>query len=89
MLRGPHCFKRVHVGLQMRIIFTHEQREPSQTSPKTFPSLTPKPKHSCMFDQYPGRAPIHVFNNPSMTKGYLSWDYSSNKLEFFTPYQYI
>ena len=36
----------------------------------------------------PGRALIHVFNNPSATEGYLSWGYLSRKLEFFTPYQY-
>jgi hypothetical protein len=34
----------------------------------------------------PDRALIHVFNNPSATKGYLSWGYLSKKLEFFTPY---
>ena len=36
----------------------------------------------------PGRALIHVFNNPSATEGYLSWGYLSKNLEFFTPYQY-
>ena len=40
------------------------------------------------FDQTLGRTLIHVFNNPSATEGYLSWDYLSKKLEFFTPYQY-
>ena len=35
----------------------------------------------------PGRALIHVFNNPSATEGYLSWGYLSMKLEFITPYQ--
>jgi hypothetical protein len=34
----------------------------------------------------PGRALIHVFNNPSATEGYLSWGYLSKKLEFLTPY---
>jgi hypothetical protein len=37
----------------------------------------------------PGRALIHVVNNPFATEGYLSWGYLSKKLEFFTPYQYI
>ena len=37
---------------------------------------------------HPGRALIHVFNNPTATEGYLSWGYLSNKLEFFTPYKY-
>ena len=29
--------------------------------------------------QYPGRALIHVFNNPFATEGYLSWGYRSNQ----------
>jgi hypothetical protein len=36
----------------------------------------------------PWRALIHVFNNPYATEGYFSWGYLTNKLEFFTPYQY-
>ena len=36
----------------------------------------------------PGRALIHVFDNPSAPEGYLSWGCLSKKLEFFTPYQY-
>ena len=31
---------------------------------------------------YPGRALIHVFNNPYATKGYLSWGCLSKKLAF-------
>ena len=37
---------------------------------------------------FPGRALIHVFNNPYVMEGYLSWGYLSKKLEFFTPYHY-
>ena len=36
----------------------------------------------------PGRALIHVFNNPYATEGYQSWGYLSKNLKFFTPYQY-
>ena len=43
----------------------------------------------CKSTMSPGRALIHVFNNPSATEGYLSWGYLSKKLELFTPYQYI
>jgi hypothetical protein len=31
-------------------------------------------------DKCPGRALIHVFNNPSATEGYLSWGYLSKKI---------
>ena len=51
-----------------------------------------KPSHRsliplcCVFTWSPGRALIHVFNNPYATEGYLSWGCLSKKLEFFTPY---
>ena len=50
-------------------------------------NLVPLISSSCVVA--PGRALIHVFNNPSATEGYLSWGYLSNKLEFFTLYKYI
>ena len=36
----------------------------------------------------PGRALIHVFNNPYATEGHLSRGYSSNRLELFIHYKY-
>ena len=41
----------------------------------------------CNFVSNPGRALIHVFNNPYAMEGYL-WGSLSKKLEFFTPYEY-
>lgn len=44
--RGPHYFKRGHVDCECESFSHADKCEPSQISP----TLTPKPKHSCMFD---------------------------------------